>query len=194
MKTQTKTDIAELGRLLTAAGAAADPSETHGDFCGRVCLGGPTAIKPWSKELMADAAVNDVLAHECGNALERLAAATLLDFEAGDLRFRPLLPSDDEPLQQRTAALADWCQGFMHGLVAGGRADQGAQAEVLEASLISEILEDFSEITRATVADESEESEQAFFELAEYVRVSAQLIYDETAALRAKARPVTQEH
>ena len=194
MDRQSIADIAELDRLLRAAGAKPEASEAHGDFCGRVCLTGAAAIRLWQQELLAEAAATDVLAHECGRALEQLAASTLLDLEAGDLRFRPMLPSDDEPLQQRTAALADWCQGFMHGLVEGGGADSGSQADALETALISEILDDFSEITRATSADDSEDSEQAFFELAEYVRVSAQLIYDETAALRTSAGLPAQEH
>jgi uncharacterized protein YgfB (UPF0149 family) len=180
--------------LLRAAGAVAEAVEAHGDFCGRVCLRGPAAIRLWQKDLLADAATDDVLAHECGRALERLAAGTLLDLEAGDLRFRLMLPSDDEPLQQRTAALSEWCQGFMHGLVAGGAADAGLQDDALVTSLISEILDDFSEITQATSVDDSEESERAFFELAEYVRVSAQLIYDETAVLRPSAQSAAQEH
>jgi uncharacterized protein len=194
MSRQLIADTAELDRLLRAVGAGSEAAEAHGDFCGRVCLGGAAAIRSWQKVLLADRAATDVIAHEYGRALEQLAAATLLDLEAGDLRFRLLLPPDDEPLQQRTAALADWCQGFMHGLIAGGAADTGSQADTLETALISEILDDFSEITRATTADDSEDSEQAFFELAEYVRVSAQLIYDETAALRTAAGPVSQEH
>jgi len=194
MDRQTITDLTELDRLLRAVGAGPAASEAHGDFCGRVCLSGAAAIRLWQKELLADAAAADVLAHECRRALGQLAASTLLDLEAGDLRFNLMLPSDDEPLQQRTTALADWCQGFMHGLVAGGGADMSLQADALETSLISEILDDFSEITRATIADDSEDSEQAFFELAEYVRVSAQLVYDETAALRTSAGSTAQEH
>jgi len=194
MDTRQTTDIAELDRLLRAAGAVSEAAEAHGDFCGRVCLRGPAAIRLWQKELLADASAEDALVHECGRAFEQLAAATLLDLEAGDLRFRLMLPSDDESLQQRTAALSEWCQGFMHGLVAGGAADAGLQADALETSLISEILDDFSEIAQATSADDSEESERAFFELAEYVRVSAQLIYDETAALRTADQSVSREH
>jgi uncharacterized protein YgfB (UPF0149 family) len=194
MDTRLKTDIAELDRLLRAAGAVAESAGAHGDFCGRACLRGAAVIRLWQQELLADAAADDALAHECGRALERLAAGTLLDLEAGDLRFSLMLPSDDEPLQQRTAALSEWCQGFMHGLVAAGAADAGLQADTLESSLISEILDDFSEITKATSADDSEESERAFFELAEYVRVSAQLIYDETAVLRPSAQSASQEH
>ena len=51
-----------------------------------------------------------------------------------------------------------------------------------------EILDDFSEITKAGASKEDgEEAEQAYAELVEYIRVSAQLVYDETAGLRSQS-------
>jgi uncharacterized protein YgfB (UPF0149 family) len=188
-------DIDDLDRLLKSAGTAFEAAEAHGAFCGRACLAGVTAIRDWQQELMAEADDSNVLVHECNRALETLAADSLLKLEAGDMRFAPLLPDDDQPLQLRAAALADWCHGFMHGLVAAGAADQGAAADALDAGDASEILDDFSEITKAGAsADESAESEWAFADLVEYVRVSAQLIYDETAGLRAPSRGDEREH
>jgi uncharacterized protein YgfB (UPF0149 family) len=189
-----ETDIGELDRLLRSTGAAAEAAEAHGAFCGRACLIGAAAIRVWQRELLAAAEPGNAVAHECGQALERLAVASLLQLEAGDLGFRLLLPADDETLQWRALALADWCHGFMHGLVAAGGSDSGPQADVLDSSIASEILDDFSEITRAGAPDEGEESEQAFAELVEYVRVSVQLMYDETAALRQQTGESRQEH
>lgn len=188
-------DIDDLERLLKAAGTAFEAAEAHGAFCGRACLAGAAAIRDWQQELMAEADDANALAHECRSALETLAADSLLKLEAGDMRFALLLPDDDESLQLRTAALADWCHGFMHGLVAAGGADQGAAADSLDSADASEILDDFSEITKAGAsADEGEESEQAYVELVEYVRVSVQLMYDETARLRTMAHAGPQEH
>jgi uncharacterized protein YgfB (UPF0149 family) len=188
-------DIDELERMLKATGSAFEAAEAHGAFCGCACLTGVAAIRNWQQELMAESDANNVMAHECKRALETLAADTLLKLEAGDMRFALLLPGDDEPLQQRTAALADWCHGFMHGLVSAGGADQGAPADALDFADASEILDDFSEITKAGAsADEGEESEWAFVDLVEYVRVSVQLIYDETASLRVLPGATTQEH
>ena len=118
--------------------------------------------------------------------MEVLAADSLLKLEAGDMRFNLLLPPDDESLQLRTAALADWCHGFMHGLVEAGGGDVGPQSDALENSIAAEILDDFSEITKAGAGEQAgDEAEQAFVELVEYVRVSVQIIYDEMAPLRA---------
>jgi uncharacterized protein YgfB (UPF0149 family) len=188
-------DIDELERMLKATGSAFEAAEAHGAFSGRACLMGAAAIRNWQQELMAESDKDNVLVQECNRALEILAADSLLKLEAGDMRFALLLPADDELLQLRTAALADWCHGFMHGLVAAGGADQGAPADALDFPDATEILDDFSEITKAGAAsDEDEESEWAYVELVEYVRVSVQLIYDETAALRGLPDASTQEH
>ncbi|MDP6436120.1 MAG: UPF0149 family protein [Gammaproteobacteria bacterium] len=178
-------DFDDIERLLTVAGSAWDAAEAHGAFCGMACLGGAGAISEWVEELFAASDRDDVLAEERAVVLRQLAAKTLLSLEAGDMRFTLLLPDDDGPLHDRTAGLADWCHGFMHGLATAGGADEGPQADALDASIPAEILDDFSEITRAGVDEGGgEESEQAFAELVEYVRVSAQLVYDETMALR----------
>jgi len=195
MNALTTIDIDDLERLLKSAGTAFEAAEAHGAFCGRACLAGAAAIRDWQQELMAEADPANALAHECKGALETLAADSLLKLEAGDMRFALLLPDDDQSLQLRTAALADWCHGFMHGLVAAGGADQGAAADALDSGDASEILDDFSEITKAGAsADEGEDSESAYVELVEYVRVSVQLIYDETAGLRTMPDAGAQGH
>jgi uncharacterized protein YgfB (UPF0149 family) len=195
MVSNAMVDIDELERLLKVAGTTFEAAEAHGAFCGRACLTGAVAIRGWQQELMTQADKGDVLAHECKQALDTLAADSLLKLEAGDMRFELLLPDDEASIQVRTAALADWCHGFMHGLVSAGGADQGAPADALDSGDASEILDDFSEITKAGAsADEGEESENAYFELVEYVRVSVQLIYDETASLRTMPNSDTQEH
>lgn len=182
-------EFGDLQSLLKRAGVASEAAEAHGEFCGRACLAGAGAIRPWQAGLTADAVVAEanVLLRECSRALESLAVDSLLKLEAGEMRFNLLLPDDDESIDLRVAALADWCHGFMHGLVMGGGADQGPQSDALESVDASEILDDFSEITKAgAVAEEGEDAERAYFELVEYVRVSAQLLYEETAELRSQ--------
>ncbi len=178
-------DFDAVEQLLNAAEADWEAAEAHGAFCGRACLAGAGAIRAWSSDVFGGAMADDVLARERTAKLEALAASALLALEAGDMAFAPLLPGDEESLYLRTAGLVDWCHGFMHGLVAGGGGDQGPQADALESEVVSEILGDFSEITKAGAGDDvSEEAESAYVELVEYVRVSAQLVYDETADLR----------
>jgi len=188
MNQTTDFELSEIERLLISAGASADASEAHGAFCGRACLAGAAGIRDWQQELLADADADNVLTRECARSLELMAAGVLLKLEAGDMQFSLLLPGDDDAIEARTAALADWCHGFMYGLVAAGGADQGPQSDALDSEIASEILDDFSEITKAGASTEDgEEAEQAYAELVEYVRVSAQLVYDETAGLRSQS-------
>lgn len=180
-------DFDSIERLLSDAGASWEAAEAHGAFCGRACLSGAPAIRAWVDDLLPGSEAADVLAGERAKKLETIAANALLSLEAGDMSFRIFVPGDEVPLVVRTAGLVDWCHGFMHGLVAAGGADQGRQGDALDSEVVSEILDDFSEITKAgAVDDASEDAEFAYVELIEYVRVSAQLIYDETAKLRAE--------
>jgi len=185
MTEQETPDFNAIEQLLSASGASWEAAEAHGAFCGRACLSGVAAIRAWVDELLAESDAADVLAKERSKTLESLAASAILQLEAGDMSFNVFAPDDGESLYIRTAALVDWCHGFMHGLVTAGGADEGPQADALEVEVVSEILDDFSEITKAGAGeDEGEEAENAYVELIEYVRVSVQLIYDETSPLR----------
>jgi uncharacterized protein YgfB (UPF0149 family) len=179
-------DFDEVAQCLAALGAAWEPAEAHGAFCGMACCSGSAALVDWLRELAPEAAAGDVLAAERRSLLQRVAADTLLKLEAGQLAFELLLPASGSPVAARTAALAHWCHGFMHGLMTAGNPDTGRHGESLDSDVVREILEDFSAITRvATDADTGDEADAALAELNEYVRVAVQLIYEETHSLRA---------
>jgi uncharacterized protein YgfB (UPF0149 family) len=186
MTQASSADFDSIEQLLSAADASWEAAEAHGAFCGRACLSGAGAIKAWVNDLLAAQLAGEALASERRGQLEQLAVTALLSLEAGDMSFDVFVPGDEEPLSIRTAGLVDWCHGFMHGLVVAGGADPGPRSDALETEVVSEILSDFSEITKAgAVDDEGEQAEFAYAELIEYVRVSVQLIYDETVSLRA---------
>ncbi|MGI9292287.1 MAG: UPF0149 family protein, partial [Gammaproteobacteria bacterium] len=181
MNQSNSADFDSIEQMLNAANASWEAAEAHGAFCGRACLAGAGAIKAWVGDLLSECDTNDVLAGERRKTLEQLAANLLLSLEAGDMTFNVLVPGDEEPLSVRTAGLVDWCHGFMQGLVIAGGADKGPGSDALETEVVTEILGDFSEIIKAGASDDDEQAESAFVELVEYVRVSVQLIYDETA-------------
>jgi uncharacterized protein YgfB (UPF0149 family) len=57
--------------------------------------------------------------------------------------------------------------------------------------VVREVLDDFAELARAGVdaGDVGEAGEDAWSELVEFVRVSAQLVFDELAAARGDTPP-----
>jgi uncharacterized protein YgfB (UPF0149 family) len=98
--------------------------------------------------------------------------------------FVPLLPADEDTVEIRVAAMAHWCEGFLHGLVSAKHGD--ALKDRLAAEPLSDIIKDMLQITRAGLDEgpDGEESESAFVDLVEYIRVAAQLCYEELADVR----------
>ena len=72
----------------------------------------------------------------------------------------------------------------MHGLVSADHVD--ALKERLSTEPLADIIKDMLQITRAVAAAESDEktSEEAYVELVEYLRVAAQLTYEELVEFR----------
>ena len=57
----------------------------------------------------------------------------------------------------RAAALAHWCEGFLHGLVSGAHGD--ALKERLGSEPLADIIKDMLQITRAAADDESDDED-----------------------------------
>ena len=112
--------------------------------------------------------------------IERVFTATAASFGEQGMEFEPLLPDDEQPLNGRANALALWCTGFLYGLGTG----QISDLEALNGD-VGEIVRDFTEISRATGddADADESNEQAYAELVEFIRVAAQVVFEELLPL-----------
>ncbi len=98
-----------------------------------------------------------------------------------------------EDVGLRTAALAHWCEGFLHGLVSVKHAD--ALKERLAAEPLADIIKDMLQMTRAGLDEEcdDESDDAAYAELVEYLRVAAQLSYEELAEFRNERTVKTNE-
>ncbi len=172
--------------LLRDAGALGEASEVHGQLCGSVCLMGKDACSPWVADVLANTDTSGSATGEATQRLDQQANETFSALEDGDLSFTLMLPDDAEKLELRADAIGQWCQGFMHGLgIVGGSPERSAS--IFEDGSISEIIQDFSEITRAGFTHEETEieAEAAITELVEYVRVCVQLIYEDLHAMRS---------
>jgi len=169
----------EIARVLEGAGATVDAAESHGCLCGALCTSGDYSMARWLDEIVPeDGRPTD---EASARALQLLFTDTLSSLRGEDMRFEPLLPDDDNALEQRAAAISQWCQGFLYGFGTG----QPLKAAELPEE-VDEILRDFTQIGRASVdvGDASEQEEEAYAEVVEYLRVGVQLIHDELATLR----------
>jgi uncharacterized protein YgfB (UPF0149 family) len=179
-----------LRESLAAAGAVVALAELHGGVCGALCAGGTAAARRWLSESLDDAELGAPAA-ALADDLEELISTSSKMLEDDELKFEPLLPSDDSPLAEQVDALAVWCQGFLSGV---GSATPANARSAVEGDALGEILRDFAEISRAGLGDDEAEGQvEADFALAqihEYVRVSVQLAFEELAPARAAARDV----
>ena len=180
----------ELEAALRRCGVTWNASQAHGFLCGRLALLGVAARTEWIDQLTAGTDIDDALRSDCGSVLESVFNATSQQLADRLSGFMPLLPGDEAPAGERAEALAHWSEGFLHGLVSGQHPE--SLRTRLATEPLSDIIKDLLEITRATAEDESDDdetNEQAYAELVEYIRVAAQLTYEELAGFRAQPAP-----
>lgn len=172
---------AELQAALARADLAADASEAHGLLCGALCARTSYGARDWLADLATD---QGVAVPEPEPELERLPARVLDALSSAEFEFEPLLPADDAELSERVAALAAWCSGYLYGVAAGA-----ARPEALREGEVGEYLGDLADISRAQLEPgrNAEAGEGDFFELVEFVRAGAQLVFDALAETRSHA-------
>ncbi len=174
----------ELDTALRRCGASWDAAQTHGLLAGRLAIAGANSGFEWLGQVLEGTDSADALRSECELMLGTLFESTYRQLAERQSEFEPLLPDDDDSTEVRAAALARWCEGFLHGLVSSEHSD--ALKERLSADPLADIIKDMLQITRATVEDGSDEesNEAAYAELVEYLRVAAQLTYEELVEFR----------
>ena len=180
-------DYDRLRDSLADAGAVVALAEVHGGVCGALCAGGVPAARRWLMDCLDDQEL-DAATAALADELALLVGASANALADPDLKFEPLLPDDETPLEEQVQALALWCQGFLSGIgtTAPSAARQGA-----DGSSLGEILRDFAEISRAGLSEEEAagqaQADFALAEIREYVRVSVAVVFEELGAERAAA-------
>jgi hypothetical protein len=172
----------EIEQLLSAQRSLTEAAEAHGTLTGCLCALADFSFQDWLREILPDGRAEAATA----DTLYGLYTTTAAALEQTDMEFEPLLPSDAQPLEERTAALAIWCQGFLYGLGSGSIPDAGGLP-----GDVGEVVRDFTEITRAGVDDEQgdDSNDGAYAELVEFVRVGVQLVFEELAPARHAPLP-----
>ncbi|MEM8561092.1 MAG: UPF0149 family protein [Pseudomonadota bacterium] len=164
-----------LANHLLEQGSQSGPAELHGCVTGLLATGMdavPDAL------LAAVQQTLDISVH--GELVDQLAALhvhTLQSLNDDDFEFYPLLPDDDSVLSERTAAMANWCSGFLAGFAHGSAGpDQSHSALPADSG---EVLRDIAAIAQADSdnVDDDEDSEKAYAELVEYLRFAALNLY-----------------
>lgn len=183
--------IDELNQALEQVETEMRAVECHGTLCGLFCARGQFDKPAWLDFIAHGLDANDLLKRDALAALGMLHEVTSGQLNDSTLDFHPLLPEDDAPVDERIEALAEWCQGFLLGLSAGGV----QQIDALPGEA-GEILRDLIEIARADSyeLDENEEDEQSYSQLLEYVRTGVLLLNEEMHPSKAPPRSEATIH
>lgn len=177
-------DYQQLTQTLERLQIAADAAECQGAMSAVICLTGEDGLAGWLPahfpEIELGVAEGNALASEAKQIIVDLYQSTLGQLGQGNLDYALLMPDDEDSLQVRTDALGHWCQGFLLGMRYSGVADP----EQFTGEL-AEILDDIREISQVSSAglENTEEEEQSYMELVEYLRVGVMLFCE---SLRAR--------
>jgi uncharacterized protein YgfB (UPF0149 family) len=161
-------------------------AEVHGTVAGAIASHMKTGVTPDLLKLIEPDA-DSSLGHysQLNELLYDLYRETSEWLIEGKEKFDLLLPSDDEPLEIRTASVAAWARGYLLGLL---HTNLFGIDQIPESG--SEIARDMLQISEASAgADEEKEEDFALAELHEYLKVGAQLIFEFIYAERASKAP-----
>jgi yecA family protein len=189
MTSSNTLDFASAQADITTENIKAHASEIHGVLTGLVCAGFPV------EDLNYLTMINDLfnngegLPSKVKSTVKQMFSELWTDILDDAYTFQLMLPDDDDSIAERGHALGVWVQGFNLGFGLQQKDSPVVSEEV------KEVLTDFAEI--ANLSDEMEEgeaTEQAYFEINEYVRISALLCFSELGTLSTKANDDKQEN
>lgn len=174
MSNDTLLDFATIQATITTESVNVHGSELHGVLTGLIASGYPFENHDYL------AMINDMFNNGEGLPLNLKSTVkqlyseiwqALLDDSFG---FQLLLPDDEDTLEERANGLGMWVQGFNLGFGL-----QQKDTPVVSED-VKEVLNDFAEIANLSdEIDEDETTEQAYYEIAEYVKVSVLLCFAE---------------
>ena len=164
----------EASALLSSLDVMASPAELHGVLCGLLCGGAPVAKSLWLHEF--NDLVNDgaPLPEGVTSWLRELFAETI----AGLTQERSLvllLPDDDEGLEERLLATAEWAQAFLAGFAVMQRELNKVSEE------LQEMLGDISQITQIDqeLEENVSETEADYIVIYEHLKLGAMMAFEE---------------
>jgi len=170
---------AALSDLFEEAGLVLSPSELHGELCGLLCVVGASRLTDaWYKESIGAENLRSPVANRVIFELRALRFETWGQLMGSEMQFMPLLPNEDCAIDKRVEALGEWCHGFLSGVGLGGVSLGPGTSEHAEEFLSD--LDAFSHVGLSAEEDDNEmETDFMLAELVEYVRVGAQIVFEE---------------
>lgn len=185
----TETEFSRIEQLLASASSDASASAADGRLLSLAAMLGDEAPAVWLRDLAPAGAATGAATL---GPLGEIAGARVQSLTDTDTLPLPWLPDDEDDLRDRVEAVVDWAGGFLAGLGEGAALRGTPARERLEVEPLAELVSDLTEISRAALTseeleDDPETAEAAYAEIVEYLRVIAQLAFEELAPVRALA-------
>ncbi len=178
----TMPDYFDLQEALQKVDATMEASETHGALCGMLCAQGSADINQWQQHVVGEQEGGNALVGELADELQQMYVTTISALNNEVAEFECLLAADEDKLSERVYSLANWCQGFLYGLAAGGIKEGNKMPDDS-----TELMRDFIAISQAAFDDEeSENSEEDYMQLVEFVRMGTLLMNEELQPMKLK--------
>jgi len=171
----------DLDIALQNADADYNAAEAQAIACGLLVVNIASDKLQWVQLIFGEIDSDNDKQHKAIKLSGELFVATKAQLQDSELGFDLLLPEEDESLYARVTALQQWSAGFVLGVSMAGANDHSKLPEDTR-----ELLRDITEIGTAGDFDleNQEESEEAFAEINEYVRMGVLLINEELQPLK----------
>jgi yecA family protein len=165
-----ETSYQTLEEIAPCSSSGLSAAELHGILTGMLCVDPRVSCEQWVSHAFGGEA--DDLASADTRLLETLCDETRRLLTDEDYPFDLFLPDEEASLSIRTEALAEWCQGFLYGLGYGiGDAEWPGDC--------TELLQDIQQISQLDSELSPDDTEEAYSELHEFVRVGVLVIRSE---------------
>ena len=164
----------EASEALFHAGHTLNPSTLHGAMVGLLGAGfSPQSEQHFTATIAAlEKALAVEFTGELVDFIGRLSLSTLSAIVDADYTFQPLLPPDDETMEDRLLSISEWTQGFLSGFTQGITIREAASDPI--PTLTAEALKDMAAIAQVDTDEaSSDDAERQLDDIIEYIRFAA---------------------
>lgn len=178
-------------------------SELHGVISATVCLHKSQAYKYLDWDLITGLAHDDSKTlssssisenNQLKNLCEDICEATYDSINSNLFEFDILLPNSDIDVDLRVEELAAWSRGFSYAMIKAlalkNKSPNASYSDLGLSEIGVEALKDINDVSQVETEElgDIDEAEDAYAEIAEYLRIATQTIYDEISALTENSK------
>lgn len=177
--------IADAEAALKAFQATTTAAESHGLLCGLICNlleSTPVDKRFWDVAELTAKHVDEKKLDRHKRTLSQMLKISRRQLKEMDFNFELMLTEDPIPLVDRVNELSSWCGGFVAGL---GQDMIDAEKSKPHSPEFSEAIEKLIEtagITYTATEKATEEDEEHFVDVVEFIRVAVLLVASELIA------------